>query len=69
MAFLTPALASRRAGSSTKVSAAAIKALADVDESNEKIVKWFWRMVREFSDQERALLLKFWTGRNRLVLN
>ena len=28
----------------------------------------FWRMVDEMSDEDRVLLVKFWTGRNRLEI-
>lgn len=39
---------------------------ADVGESYAQLIEWFWQMVEEMSEEDRAKLLHFATGSSRL---
>lgn len=70
--FLSSQIACRRASSSSSISWRELKAVAIWDNKSEdeelvKMNEWIWRMIKEMSNSDRILLLKFWTGRNRIV--
>lgn len=67
MAFLTWEEVELRACGPKDISVEALKAISNYNVSaDHKVVKWFWQMFENFTQEERRKYLKFVWGRSKL---
>ena len=65
---MTPKLAASRACSAPRIEIDALKTVCRFDTSeDDEYRKMFWEVIESFSYADRALLVKFTTGRSRLA--
>ena len=63
---MTPKVAANRACAAPKIEISALKVVSRV-EGSDKFQKMIWEMLESFSYEDRALFVKFATGRTRLA--
>ena len=64
---ITPAeIAKKRTCSSSEINVDAFKASTEIEYDDGNYAETFWEIIREITNKERQMVLKFMTGRTRL---